>query len=263
MDLKKSAFSNTSCFTLIELQVVIAIIAILAAMLLPALQSARERGRSASCVSNLKQQGTGVQAYINDTDIFPVSAQGSRPGMFDDSGNMSWKIVIAPYVGINAQTRLDMRAKVHTGVFRCPSWHIETMTNGKTIFADPTNTKTLAHGGGYAYQYSLIDGTKHVLGYGSGGAKWYVTKMSEVTKPADTLVIGECNDLTAANRDQTTLLYSNSVPRGRHSGNRFMNIAWADGHASTMNNKDLTKPAIGGTATANWGYYMMVRGKNK
>ena len=63
-------------FTLIELLVVIAIIVILAALLIPGLNAAREQAKSTKCLSNLKQIGMGMTMYIGDHKTLPYTLEG-------------------------------------------------------------------------------------------------------------------------------------------------------------------------------------------
>ena len=78
--------SAANRFTLIELLIVIAIIAILAAMLLPALNNAREVGKKIKCLANFKQLGSSVTMYLDDSqEFYPYKV--ATP----DSGSYSWQ----------------------------------------------------------------------------------------------------------------------------------------------------------------------------
>jgi prepilin-type N-terminal cleavage/methylation domain-containing protein/prepilin-type processing-associated H-X9-DG protein len=105
-----SQYRRSRAFTLIELLVVIAIIAILAAILFPVFAQAREKARSASCQSHLKELGTAILMYSSDYDGHWVPAYNYPAGYGNASkGRWWWYDIIQPY------------CKSYE-VWTCPSW---------------------------------------------------------------------------------------------------------------------------------------------
>ena len=156
---------------MIQLLVVIAIIAILAGMLLPALNTAREQGRRGSCNGNLKQIGQAMALYaLSSDDYVPTFAQN------DDLGNSVWSARLVVYAGGKDTS------------------NVEEINNAMKIFRCPSHTKSLT-GGPINPKFNWTNGSYGIHGYlwnqNDNGKKNFGAKISKLQKASSALYAGE------------------------------------------------------------------------
>ena len=202
-------------FTLIELLVVIAIIAILAAILLPALNSARDRGRTASCTSNMKSIGTAVFMY--------TAANGDV--LFRNTSVHPWYDILS-FQGYG----LDYKSYSQPGVLVCPA---------ESLPLNGTGTS------GYAFSHYIVN--DYLLSPELDGVKWY-RRLSALTSPSTALFGADSSRMEhymASNIHNFSFRHGGPDPRhsswGAPASNAgSANAVYMDGHAEGKKYEEYT-----------------------
>ena len=225
-------------FTLIELLVVIAIIAILAAMLMPALSKARETAKTASCTSNIRQVGMAAITYGADTSFYPpkffVDASGKRIkgitwmgttyGSTDYEPTWADFLMQMGYLPRSCQKKKSTRYVAAAGILKCPENSRET--SGKCFLSDRDGhlASYSANYPGYVYNAGCDSNDSSVEKFwGPGFGHNTGMKVSRVRYPSSTMLFADGSYVAL---ESNAIDYMNRIAK-RHS-NRI-NIVHCDG----------------------------------
>lgn len=173
----RPSFMRKRAFTLIEILVVIAIIAILAAILFPVFSRARESARRASCASNLKQIGLAWIMYSQDYDEMttPMYIWAGGGPYLNLSDRSYWPDLLYPYIKSGSNKSGDGDSK--RGVFTC------TSTNGLSVGTEDYWTSVR-----YAYNQSNLNNDYIVFDSGSESRG---VSMARLGHPSQTITFSE------------------------------------------------------------------------